>query len=216
MVIIFGIIISATATDGEVRVSSPLVEFASSQTLEDGVRSLPKCHVFDSTGGRYGLGVPIPNAPCISLAYAPSTNPDVVLAMGRLALLNNVDHSAALDDTDVSDVVGFETSEELIQYSLANPGMIGHGVVFADSFVMNVNETLPLDSSGVPTIPIEVLYNKTAVGKFYGATGDDLMVGMGIISTPLQIHRAVVEAILSLHTGSVSYTHLTLPTICSV
>src|SRR5450756_2088523 len=42
------------------------------------------------------------------------------------------------------------------------------------------------------------------------------LVGHIAVETPLPVHRARVWRPFSLHTGAVSYTHLTLPTIYSV
>ncbi len=88
MIIIFGVISVATADNGEVRVSAPIVQFASTDATANVIhRSIPPCRVFDSTGGRYGKGVPIPNYPCISLAYAPYLNNDVIRIMQKVATL---------------------------------------------------------------------------------------------------------------------------------
>jgi len=82
MIIIFGVIATATATSGEIRDPAPFVEFSSVKSTASTItRGLPACRVFDVTGGRYGAGVPLPNTPCVTLAYSPSTNADVVQIM---------------------------------------------------------------------------------------------------------------------------------------
>ena len=199
MVIIFGAISAATATNGEVRVPSPLVEFSSSAN-SDISRGLPKCRIYDVTGGKYGNGVPFPNVDCVTLAYAPTSNPEVVRIMTKLAELNSVTHST--NSTTIVDVMGFLSNDSLIEYALANPGILGSGVIFPDTLIINLNATVD-GGEGIPTIPIEVLYNNTVVGKFAGTTGDDLLYStVNIVSTPLQVYRAVVEAILAIHTNS--------------
>ena len=154
---------------------------------------LPKCRVFDNPGGLYGAGVPRPDQSCKTIAYAPSNAfTDAVIA---LVAANNGLSLA-------TDVLKFASKAEMQTYIINNPAAIGSGVLFRSPTTAAVPGPLPGDAAP-PTVGIEVWYNSSVVGRVQAFVGDDpLAEASNRISTPLQVQRAVVEAVLGLHVGA--------------
>jgi hypothetical protein len=178
---------------------------------------LPRCQVLDVAGGRYGAGMPMPNAPCVSMLYAPATDAGVNRIVQVLAKrhgfksriisatdqLNNVMESIVVAEgvdilgfTDTADMIAFLDEESVY-------GRVGFALRFGDDGVVSradprLLDDLDVDGVDAPTIAYQIWTNKT----FDDPTLSEYHSRMGMNNGPaIVIQRAVNEAIIGAHTG---------------
>ena len=154
---LFGIILKVSNTVTEDRHPEA---FMSMGGADDVLPALPKCAVFDVVGGRYGAGKRIPGETCITLAYAPNTDPVVNAIMAKLGALNDLSVDVASTPPTLSTassapgVQGLATSAAVTSYlsQKSSGGRVGGAVVFT--------------ATGKNSkIGFEVWYNETNTGQ---------------------------------------------------
>jgi len=169
-------------------------EYGSSEGL-----GIKDCLVFDSFGGRYGVGFPLPDYPCVPVVYAPSNSSHVQRIMTYLKAAHSLN-----DDQ----IIGFESVSAMRSYFERIDGpVVNVAYAFDEDMVQQYNDPLT-NFSATEVIGYEMWYNKSAL-EFLGDAGGDPLgfyekqeVRQGPRSSYLLgLQRAVSEAMIAAHTG---------------
>ena len=125
----------------------------------------------DNEDGMYGYRMPIPNAWCVPLIFAPTTAPEVMALMTTVARRNGFDDPVEFDSAAGADVtaqdlnpaacagagrnciLGFRTTDDMKEWSKRNSGRAGAGVLFGDSWVT----TLPSGEEIIEEVVLHAL-----------------------------------------------------------